>query len=254
MFAEERRKKMINLLEVKKRASVNELSDEFDVSRATIRRDLSELEKQGYVRRTHGGAILSGSSKLEPSFAEKEDRFAGEKIAVGRKASELIKDGDTVFLDAGTTTRQIIDFIGSKHNLTIVTHALHIIKRIKEINLNCELVVVGGNFKWTTEAMVGPMAEEFLENLRVDKAFIGANGFNLNDGATTPDPKEGKMKEIAMKIASENFLVFDRSKWEEMYFYRFAEMNQIDFIITDKINSEKENVLENNNIKVITAE
>ena len=79
MFAEERRKEIINLLKTKKRASVNDLSDKFDVSRATIRRDLSELEKNGFLRRTHGGAILSGSSKLEPSFKEKEDKLAEEK-------------------------------------------------------------------------------------------------------------------------------------------------------------------------------
>lgn len=253
MFAEERRKQIVKILEIKKRASVNELSEEFDVSRATIRRDLSELEKNGFLRRTHGGAILSGSSKLEPSFEEKEDRFAGEKIAIGKKAAEIIKDGDTIYLDAGTTTRQIIEFLSSKKNLTIVTNALHIIKKIKEVNINCELVVVGGNFKWTTEAMVGPMAENFINDLRVDKAFIGANGFNNKDGATTPDPKEGKMKELALNIAAENFLIFDKSKWEEVYFYRFAEVSQIDFIITDDIDSDKRNFLEDNNIKIIIA-
>ena len=253
MFAEERRKEIVQILEIKKRASVNELSEEFDVSRATIRRDLSELEKKGFLRRTHGGAILSGSSKLEPSFEEKEDRFAGEKIAVGKKAAEIIKDGDTIYLDAGTTTRQIVEFIASNKNLTIVTNALHIIKKIKAINLNCELVVVGGNFKWTTEAMIGPMAEEFLKDLRVDKAFVGANGFNIKDGATTPDPKEGKIKEIALDIAAENFLIFDQSKWEEVYFYRFAELNQIDFIITDNIDSDKRKLLEDNEVKIIIA-
>jgi DeoR family fructose operon transcriptional repressor len=253
MFAEERRKQIVKILEIKKRASVNELSEEFDVSRATIRRDLSELEKNGFLRRTHGGAILSGSSKLEPSFEEKEDRFASEKIAIGKKAAEIIKNGDTIYLDAGTTTRQIIEFLGNKKNLTIVTNALHIIKKIKEMNLNCELVVVGGNFKWTTEAMIGPMAEDFLHILRVDKAFVGANGFNKEDGATTPDPKEGKMKEIALDIAAENFLIFDKSKWEEVYFYKFAETTQIDFIITDDIETDKRNFLEDNNIKIIIA-
>ncbi|MFW6295375.1 MAG: DeoR/GlpR family DNA-binding transcription regulator, partial [Halanaerobium sp.] len=221
--------------------------------RATIRRDLSELEKNGFLRRTHGGAILSGSSKLEPSFEEKEDHFAGEKIAIGKKAADIIKDGDTIYLDAGTTTRQIIEFLANKKNLTIVSNALHIIKKIKELKINCELVVVGGNFKWTTEAMIGPMAEDFLKDLRVDKAFVGANGFNKEDGATTPDPKEGKLKEIALDIAAENFLIFDRSKWEEVYFYRFAEINEIDFIITDDIETDKRKFLEDNKVKIIIA-
>ncbi|RCW49327.1 MULTISPECIES: DeoR/GlpR family DNA-binding transcription regulator [Halanaerobium] len=253
MFAEERRKKIVKLLENQKRASVNELSSKFDVSRATIRRDLSELEKEGFLRRTHGGAILSGSSKLEPSFKEKEDKLAKEKREIGKKAAEIIRDGDTVFIDAGTTTRYIIDFLKGKKDITIVTHALHIINKINEDNLNCELIVIGGNFKWSTEAMIGPLAEDILKKLHVDKSFIGSNGFNLESAATTPDLNEAKIKEIALNIAGENFILFDQSKWEEIYFYRFAELNQIDFIITDSIEENKAKVLEQEEIEIILA-
>ncbi|MCC3145914.1 DeoR/GlpR family DNA-binding transcription regulator [Halanaerobium sp. Z-7514] len=253
MFAEERRKEIIKTLENSKRASVNELSEEFDVSRATIRRDLSELEKNGFLRRTHGGAILSASSKLEPSYKEKEDHFAKEKAAIGKKAADIIRDGDTIYIDAGTTTRNIIEHLNEKNNLTIVSNAHHIIKRIKDSEIDCELVVVGGNFKKTTEAMIGPMAEEFLQKLRVDKAFIGVNGFNLDAGATTPDPREAKMKEIAISIAAENFFLFDRSKWEELYFCRFADLDMIDFVITDQLSGEKEKALKEKNIQVIKA-
>ncbi|MGM0499333.1 MAG: DeoR/GlpR family DNA-binding transcription regulator [Bacillota bacterium] len=253
MFAEERRKEIILLLKKEKRANVNELSEKFDVSRATIRRDLSELEKNGFIRRTHGGAILSGSSKLEPSFKEKEDKLAPEKEAIGEKAAAIIKNGDTIFIDAGTTTRYIIDNLKNKKDLTIVTHALHIINKINEINLDCELVVVGGNFKWSTEAMIGPMAEDYLRKLRVDKSFIGSNGFTLSSSATTPDLREAKIKEIALEIAGENFLLFDQSKWEEIYFYKFAELNQINFIITDSIEASKEKKLNEEKIEVILA-
>ncbi|RAK06914.1 DeoR family transcriptional regulator [Halanaerobium saccharolyticum] len=253
MFVEERRKNIVSLLQNKKRASVNELSKTFDVSRATIRRDLSELEKSGFLRRTHGGAILSGSSKLEPTFKEKEDKLADEKKSIGKKAAEIIKDGDTIFIDAGTTTRQIIDFLEDKKNITIVTHALHIINKINEDNLDCELIVIGGNFKKSTEAMIGPLAEDYLKKLRVDKSFIGSNGFNLDSAATTPDLSEAKIKEIGMEIAGENFLLFDQSKWEDIYFYRFAELKQIDFIITDYIDENREKSLKQENINIILA-
>ena len=253
MFAEERRKEIVKLLEKEKRASVNKLSEEFDVSRATIRRDLSNLEKNGFLRRTHGGAILSGSSKMEPSFKEKEDKLAEEKNKIGKKAAEIIKNGDTIFIDAGTTTRYIIDHIKNKENLTIVTHALHIINKIKNDNLDFDLVVVGGEFKKSTEAMIGPVAEDFLKKLRVDKSFIGVNGFNLESSATTPDLKEAKIKEIALNIAGENFLLFDQSKWEEVYFYKFGELDQINFIITDNINNNREKSLKDKGIEVILA-
>lgn len=253
MFAEERRKQIIKFLENQKRASVNELSQNFDVSRATIRRDLSELEKDGFLRRTHGGAILSGTSKLEPTFKEKEDKLAAEKKSIGKKAAMIIKDGDTVFIDAGTTTRYIIDYLEEKKDLTIVTHALHIVNKINEADFDCELIVIGGNFKWSTEAMIGPMAEDILKKLRVDKSFIGSNGFNLESAATTPDLSEAKIKEIALDIAGENFLLFDQSKWEEIYFYRFAEFKEIDYIITDAIEKNKEDSLKEEKIEVILA-
>lgn len=253
MFAEERKKRIVKLLENKKRASVNELSESFDVSRATIRRDLSELEKSGFLRRTHGGAILSGSSKLEPSFKEKEDKLAAEKKLIGKKAAKIIKNGDTIFIDAGTTTRHIIDFLEDKKDLTIVTHALHIINKVNEQNLDCELIVVGGNFKWSTEAMIGPMAEDYLKKLRVDKSFVGLNGFNLESAATTPDLREAKIKEIALEIAGENFILFDQSKWEEVFFYRFAELDEIDFIITDTIDESKKKILKQEKIEVIVV-
>ncbi|MGM0548952.1 MAG: DeoR/GlpR family DNA-binding transcription regulator [Bacillota bacterium] len=251
MFAEERRKEIILLLKKEKRASVKQLSKKFDVSRATIRRDLSELEKNGFIRRTHGGAILSGTSKLEPSFKEKEDKLAPEKKEIGKTAAEIIKNGDTIFIDAGTTTRYIIDNLKNKKDLTIVTHALHIINKINEINLDCELVVIGGNFKWSTEAMIGPLAEDSLRKLRVDKSFIGANGFSLDSAATTPDLREAKIKEIALEIAGENFLLFDQSKWEEVYFYKFAKLKQINFIITDSIEQTKEQALNKKEIEII---
>jgi DeoR family fructose operon transcriptional repressor len=254
MFAEERRKQIVKLLKDKKRASVNELSKNFDVSRATIRRDLSDLEKDGFLRRTHGGAILSGSSKLEPSFKEKEDKLAVEKRSIGEKAAEIIKDGDTIFIDAGTTTKYIVDYLSDKKDLTIVTDALHIINKINEDNLECELIVIGGSFKKTTEAMIGPMAEDYLKKLRVDKSFIGSNGFNLESAATTPDLSEAKIKEIALEIAGENYLLFDQSKWQETYFYRFAELKQIDFIITDSIDEEKEIKLKQEKVKVILSQ
>lgn len=253
MFAEERRKEIIKLLKSEKRASVNELSNRYNVSRATIRRDLSELEKKGFLSRTHGGAILSGSSKLEPTFKEKKDKLAAEKDRIGQKAAAIIKDGDTIFIDAGTTTKYIIDYLKNKKNLTIVTHALHIINKINEDQLDCDLVVIGGNFKWSTEAMIGPMAEDFLKKLRVDKSFIGSNGFNLNSAATTPDLREAKIKEIALKNSNENFILFDQSKWEEVYFYKFAELNEIDYIITDAIEKEREKKLRENKIEVILA-
>lgn len=99
--------------------------------------------------------------------------------------------------------------------------------------------------------MIGPLAEDSLRKLRVDKSFIGANGFSLDSAATTPDLREAKIKEIALEIAGENFLLFDQSKWEEVYFYKFAKLKQINFIITDSIEQTKEQALNEKEIEII---
>lgn len=254
LFAEERRKTILNILEKKERVQVNKLSKKFNVSEATIRRDLTELEKEGLILRTHGGAMKAGSRRFEPSLEEKIDSYIDEKKKIGYKASQFIKDGDTILIDAGTTTVQIIKHLLNKKDITLVTNGLNIINEIKSVGLEIEVVLIGGVFKSKTQALVGPLAENSLKNIRVDKAFIGTNGFTIKDGATTPDLAEAEIKKTMINNAQEVWLIFDHSKFNRVAFSKFAGLNDIHYIIINKIDDKARKKIEESGVEVIIAD
>jgi Transcriptional regulators of sugar metabolism len=192
MFNEERKKEILSAISDKGNVKVSELSKAYNVSEVTIRKDLQELEEEGLVKRVHGGAVLDHSIKFEPTFSEKADKFINEKSIIGKAAAALIEDGDTIALDAGTTTLQVAKHITAR-NLTVVTNSLDIAVELAE-KQNIEVIVVGGILRLETRALVGPVADMALDNIRVDKAFVGTNGISLNYGLTTPNIIEAQTK------------------------------------------------------------
>ncbi|EOD00604.1 DeoR/GlpR family DNA-binding transcription regulator [Caldisalinibacter kiritimatiensis] len=238
MFAEERKAKIIDKLKNTGSVKVASLSKQFNVSEATIRRDLQELENKGLLSRSHGGAVLLEHTKFEPTFTEKESKFSDEKSRIGKKAASLIEEGDTIVIDSGTTTSYIVNNIEAK-NITIVTNSLYVLNELGKRE-DIDVIGVGGSIKQKTQAFVGPLAEATLKKLRVDKAFIGANGICYDNGITTPDIIECKIKSTMIEIAREVILVSDSSKFGKVTFSKIADIEEIDLIITDnKISNEQ---------------
>lgn len=231
MFAEERYKLIMELLKKHQRVKVNTLTEELGVSESTIRRDLQELEEQGLLKRTHGGAVLVGKLSFEPTMGEKAEFMQEEKRQIGILAASLIKDNETIFLDAGTTTLKIAEFINAK-NVTILTNSLPIALELAQKS-DINLILAGGQLRWQTHALVGPVTEEFIRNFRVDKAFIGVNGISVEEGITTPNIVEAYTKKAMIEIAKEVIVVADHSKFEKSYFTTIATMEKIDLLITD---------------------
>ncbi|RKD32078.1 DeoR/GlpR family DNA-binding transcription regulator [Thermohalobacter berrensis] len=231
MFAEERKIKILDRLDKQGKVRVKELSKLYNVSEATIRRDLQELEERGMIKRTHGGAVLTEHTKFEPTFLEKEDKFHEEKEAIGKLAASLIEDGDTIAIDSGTTTLEIAKNIKAK-NLTIVTNSLDIAYEIGKRS-DIEVVITGGMMRWKTRAMVGPIADNTIKNLRVDKVFLGTNGICIKKGITTPNLIEAQTKRALLKIASQAIVVCDHTKFNQVSFAKIADINEVDIIITD---------------------
>lgn len=241
MFAEERRSKILDFLQKERRVKVDRLSEEFGVSEVTVRRDLKELEEEGHLRRTHGGAVLVNHRKFEPSVTEKAEHFGDEKKLIGQLAAELIQDGETILIDAGTTTIQIIQYLKEKQDLTIVTNGFNVVNEVLKYNYPFELVVIGGNVKKRTQAIVGPLAEVVLEKIRVDKVFLGANGVTLEDGVTTPDLLEANIKKKMLEVGQQRILLADHSKFNRVLFSKIVDLEEIDLLITDKMDpTEKE--------------
>ena len=227
----ERKEEIISEIKQKKRVRVNELAQRLQVTEVTIRRDLQELESLGVLIRTHGGAVLNEHIRKEPSVAEKSSVYNEEKSAIGKMAASLIKPGDTIALDAGTTTVEIAKLIAVP-DLTVVTNSISIAAEIGRRE-DIEIILTGGTLRWNTQALVGALCDETLSNLRVDKVFFGTNGITIKQGATTPNLLEAQSKRLLVEIATQVIVVCDSSKFGKISFAKIVDIDQIDIAVTD---------------------
>lgn len=231
MFGEERRLKIAEIISKDKSISVSELSKLFNVSESTIRRDLHVLEEKGFIQRTHGGAILNAGTHYEPAFFEKEDVELEAKRKIGKIAASMIEEGDSIILDAGTTTLEIARNLKNM-KLTVVTNSPLIAIELSK-HEDIELIMTGGIQRWRTKALVGPIAEMVIRQFKVDKAFIGTNAISFEDGLMTPDLIEANTKKAMCDVASEVYIVADHTKFGKKSFVKFADIKDITAIITD---------------------
>ncbi len=232
LFAEERRRQIAELIWAQRRVVVAALAKRFGVSEATIRRDLAALERMGILRRTHGGAILAEPMGLELQLEERATLHLEEKIRIGRKAAELITEGDIVLLDAGTTTIQIAKAIKNRSQITVVTNALNIATELLG-SPGIEVIFIGGSLRPRTASAVGPFAEQVLAQMNVDKVFLATNGLSLDRGLTTPHPIEARTKQAMVAAGRQVIAVADHSKFGKVYFAQIVPIHSIDILITD---------------------
>lgn len=235
MFAEERKREILRILSQQKKVKTLELSQMFSVSEPTIRRDINELEEQGLLIRTHGGAIALDHSEIEPSYYEKKDRYSTEKQEIGELSAGLIKDYDTVILDSGTTTLEIAKAITAKH-ITVLTNSLDIAAALED-KADVEIVVLGGVMRWNTRALVGPIPEKVLDSFRVNIAFVGTNGFN-ESGFMTPNQVEAQTKRKMIEVADRAFVVADSSKYGKTQLCVIAKLSEVNGVISDHLLNE----------------
>ncbi|MDD4371887.1 MAG: DeoR/GlpR family DNA-binding transcription regulator [Anaerostipes sp.] len=233
MFAKERQEKIIELLKKNKRVSNQELIQMFGVSGTTIRIDLTELEEQGLISRTHGGALL----KHDPVYGEDEISSRREKnqelkIQIAKKALELIEDGDTLLLDSGTTMLELAKMLHQRKRLTVITNDLQVALELQK-DTQIQLILIGGRVRNSFECTVGAMGIRFLEDLSVDKAFITTNALSLKKGATTPNSDNAEIKREMMEIANKRYLLCDSSKVGQRTVCSFARINSFDLLIID---------------------
>ena len=252
MFPEERKTKILNSLNKYGKVKVCDLSQRYDVSEVTIRRDLQELEEDNLIKRVHGGAVSNNNTKFEPTFSEKIDKFYDEKESVGKLAASLIEDGDTIAIDAGTTTLSIAKHIVAK-NITVLTNSVDVAYELAK-KRDVEVIITGGTLRWETGAMVGPVADNTLENFRVDKSFIGTNGLCVIDGLTTPNIFEANTKRQMIRIAKQTIVVCDHSKFGIVSFAKIVNLDSVDMIVTDnQVDNELIGEFEEKNVKIITT-
>lgn len=230
MFAEERQREIGSILYESGSVKVNELSEHFNVSEATIRRDLQEMDSKKLLKKTHGGAVKIDITNFEPSFMDKKDEKNEEKQTIAKYAASMIKNGDTIILDSGTTTLELAKNIVAE-DITVITNSIDIAAELSN-NKAIKLILTGGELRCRTRAMVGHICEGMLKDFRVDKAFIGANGVSLAEGVTTPDITEAQTKKAMINSATKVILVVDNSKVEKVCFSVMCPITEVDVIVT----------------------
>ena len=215
MLANERKRRIVDYLKLKRRATIEELLTLMDCSISTLRRDLNELEKEKSLRRVHGGAELTQDLSEELSISEKTSKNIQEKEEIAQKALSKIKDGDIIFLDAGTTTGILAELINQSHlYLTIVTNSVSHLAKLTDDRLIVYLL--GGRVKKVTDAIIGSQA---LEQLSANQ-----------HGAMTPDHEEAAIKGLAVKQSQNAFILADSSKLGQMSFVKFANSEEVELI------------------------
>lgn len=236
MLIEKRLGEIIAIVEQKKSVTVQELMQLLNASESTIRRDLNTLDANGQIVKVHGGAVALGGIYYtkDDEVGNRKDLNKDAKIQIARYAAALIKPSDFVYMDAGTTTELIIDYITEK-NAVFVTNAASHAKRLSQIG--CTTYILGGEFKATTEAIVGDEAIYSLSKYNFTKGFWGANGANLYTGLSTPDVKEAMIKQKSMEKCKERYVLCDNSKFSQISSVTFAEFSSAK-IITDRIYDE----------------
>ncbi|MET0233153.1 MAG: DeoR/GlpR family DNA-binding transcription regulator [Kibdelosporangium sp.] len=232
MYPEERQQVILGRVRGKGRVDVTALAGEFEVTTETVRRDLTALERQGFVRRVHGGAIPVQPLGFEPALSVRETVLTAEKCRIAKAAVTELGDATTIMLDAGSTTARLADELPADRELTVVTHSVSIALAVVS-RPNITVMLVGGRLRGCTLASVDDWAQQAYRDTFVDVAFIATNGLSPERGLTTPDPAEALVKRAAVSAGRRRVLLADHTKVGNDHFARFGDLADIDTFITD---------------------
>ncbi|KAB2333494.1 DeoR/GlpR family DNA-binding transcription regulator [Bacillus mesophilum] len=234
MLTPDRHQLILKLLKQQSTVKIQDIVEATNSSESTIRRDLTQLEKGKYLKRVHGGASRLQGKLQEPSMIEKSAKNLQEKKQIAKHAASLVEEGDSIYLDAGSTVAEIIPFL-PVHNIVVVTNGLTHVNQL--IDRNITTYIIGGFAKPKTNAVIGRGALESLKQYRFDKCFMGVNGIHPEFGFTTPDQEEALIKQTAIGLAREAYVLADDSKLFEIGFAKIGDLHEA-VIITNEHDEE----------------
>ena len=211
---------------------LDDVCTQLGVSPATARRDLDQLELDGAIRRVHGGAVSVESRLDEPMFDDKTSLAVREKRRIAEAALAFVEAGDTIYLDGGSTVLELARLLRERTNLTVVTNSLRAAHELA--GRGPRLIRIGGELRRLSQTLVGPLTRLVLQELHLDKAFMGTIGFALKEGLTTTDPSEAFTKEIVMGQARQVIVLADSSKAGKVSFACAGRWDKVSALISDK--------------------
>ncbi|PJI94859.1 DeoR/GlpR family DNA-binding transcription regulator [Luteimicrobium subarcticum] len=232
MYAPERHQEILDRARADGRVEVAGLATDLQVTPETVRRDLSVLERQGLVRRVHGGAIPVERLGLEPGVAVREGLLSAEKARIAKLALEEVPEDGSILLDAGTTTVRLAEMLPADRPLSVVTHSLPVASLLAARPATT-VHLVGGTVRGRTLAAVGPWALRELHDVQVDVAFVGTNGLSVERGLTTPDLAEAAVKRALVHAGRKVVVLADHTKVGRDDFARVVGLDEVDVVITD---------------------
>jgi DeoR/GlpR family transcriptional regulator of sugar metabolism len=229
---EDRRETILSRLGIEGKVQVHDLAELFKVTTETIRRDLDRLEKEGRLRKVYGGAVRVRSEMTEPTFLKRSQMHLSEKQGIGRLAASLIGDGETVILDNGTTTLEIMRELKDRAQVTVITNSVPILTCALE-GFKGKIIFTGGEVNPMYQAATGVIAHDLLNQFKVNKAFVSAGGISLTDGVTDYHLDEALFSRKMMERTEESILVADHSKFGVTNFAQIAPVGHFSMVLTD---------------------
>jgi len=230
---EDRLTKMEEYIREKNSVSLDELCEVFDVSKNTVRRDVAVICERSDIHKIYGGVSVQ-YNRIPPPFTERSSVNTDIKRRIGKHAASMVEDGDVIFVDAGTTTCQMIDFLGDRKNVTIITHSLDVITRAFAYP-NLTVIAISGTLNRLTYSFTGQTGSDILKEYNIRKAFMAATGLTIQNGATQAASYEFAIKEAAAKKSDLVYLMIESQKIGRVCLLTYCTTDKIDAIITEKM-------------------
>ena len=238
MLAIERRNKILAMLQRDSRVVVSDLSVSFNVTEETIRRDLEKLEKEGFAKKTYGGAIINESLNVDLPYTVRKKANVSNKQYIAEIISSMIEDGDHIMMDASSTAVYVAKHLKTKKNITIITNSIEILLELSEVT-GWKVLSTGGTLREGSLSLVGYQAEKMLTNYHVDKAIISCKGIDLDKGITDSNEMDAQIKKLMFESANTRILAADNSKFNKISFTKIGDLEDIDIMITDSEPDDK---------------
>ena len=253
MLGSERRLEIVRLLEEAKVVRVSDLSTLFNVSETTVRRDLQQLAQQGLLQKTYGGAMVADSDRAWNALEVRDDPFLKVKQRIGRRAAQLIHPGDTICLQAGSTTLQVARNIREKSDLVVITNDIYVARELAKAP-GITVHLSGGMLHKSLRYLVGHLAKQTMSQFHVDKAFLGITAISLTEGLSNADLLDAQVKIAMISVAKEVIVVADHRKLGQVHFAPVAPITAVHtLVIDDGISPEEVIAFEEKGIEVIIA-
>lgn len=234
-----------------KKVYVSKLSEKFDVTEETIRRDLEKLELQGIVTRSYGGAILNAEKTNEDiPFYKRSKTNIESKQYIATKAIEFIKEGSTIVADCSSTVLEVLKLIRSRNDVTVITNSVEVLQELNQSELN--IISTGGGVKQRSLSLQGPITQNTIKKYNVDIALVSCKGIDINKGILDSNEAEAEIKRTMIKQSNKVILLVDHTKYDKTSFVKLFDYESIDYIITDEEPKEEWlSLLHSYNIEVI---